>query len=58
MYIHQDITSQVINACFIVHNELGSGFLERVYQEALAVVLKEKEVQYEREKHLPIIFHG
>lgn len=58
MYIHQDITSQVINACFIVHNELGSGFLERVYQEALAVVLKEKEVQYEREKHLPITFHG
>ena len=41
-----------------VHNELGCGFLEKVYQEALEIVLKEEGINYEREKHLPIQFRG
>ena len=41
-----------------VHNELGCGFLEKVYQEALAIVLKEDGIEFEREKHLPIQFRG
>ena len=41
-----------------VHNELGCGFLEKVYQEALAIVLKEDGIEFEREKHLPIHFRG
>ena len=41
-----------------VHNELGCGFLEKVYQEALEIVLKEEGINYEREKHFPIQFRG
>ena len=58
MYIHQTLTGKVIGACYTVHNELGCGLYERVYQEALAIVLREEGIPFEREKHLPIEFHG
>ena len=58
MYLHQTLTGKVIGACYTVHNELGCGFYERVYQEALAIVLREEGIPFEREKHLPIEFHG
>ena len=58
MYLHQELTSKVIAACYTVHNELGCGFFEKVYQEALAIVLKEQGIPFEREKHLPVEFHG
>lgn len=41
-----------------VHSELGCGFLEPVYQEALSVVLTEKGIPHEREKLLEINFRG
>ena len=58
MYLHQTLTGKVIGACYAVHNELGCGFYEKVYQEALAIVLREQGIPFEREKHLPIEFHG
>ena len=58
MYLHQELTGKVIGACYTVHNELGCGFYEKVYQEALAIVLREQGIPFEREKHLPIEFHG
>lgn len=39
-----------------VHSELGAGFLERVYQEAMAIELTERNIPYEREYDLPIFF--
>lgn len=41
-----------------VHNELGCGFLEPVYQEALSIVLKEKQIPFVKEKVLDIEFRG
>ena len=58
MYLHQALTRKVIGACYTVHNELGCGFYEKVYQEALAIVLKEEGIPFEHEKHLRIEFHG
>ena len=57
-YLHQELTGRIIHCCMVVHNELGCGFLEKVYQEALEIVLKEEGINYEREKHLPIQFRG
>ena len=56
--LQQELTGKIIAACFQVHNELGCGFHEKVYQEALAIVLEEQNIPFEREKHLPIEFHG
>ena len=58
MNLHQELTGKIIGACINVHNELGCGFHEKVYQEALAIVLEESGIPFEREKHLPIEFHG
>ncbi len=41
-----------------LHNELGNGFSEKVYQDAFEVLLKENQIPYEREKHSQIVFHG
>ena len=41
-----------------VHRELGSGFLEGVYQEALEIIFVENRIPFEREKELTIEFKG
>lgn len=41
-----------------VHKILGCGFLESVYQEALAIELKERGVAFEKEKEINIAFKG
>jgi len=40
--ICDDVTERILAACFEVSNELGSGFLESVYENALLVTLQEK----------------
>ena len=46
---HQDITSKIIGAAFEVHNFLGNGFQEVIYQRALAWEMQQKELEYSRE---------
>lgn len=41
-----------------VHRRLGHGFLEAVYQEALAIELSEREVAFQREVEIPISYRG
>lgn len=51
-------SGKILKACFEVHNELGNGFLEPVYQEALELEFKNQNIPYEREKLLPIVYKG
>lgn len=41
-----------------VHKTLGCGFVEPVYQEALAVELSKRGIPFEREKEIPIEYKG
>ncbi len=51
-------TFAVIGAAMRVHTTLGHGFLEAVYQEALAVEFRQSGILFEREKRFPIRYRG
>jgi GxxExxY protein len=51
-------TYAIIGAAIAVHSELGPGFLEAVYQEALEIELHAKHVPFERQKALTILYRG
>ena len=56
--LHRNITGAVIGAMYVVHKELGSGFLENVYANALTVLLRGAGLLVEREVVFEIVFHG
>lgn len=56
--LHRELSEQIIGGCFEVSKELGSGFLESVYQQALEIVLRESGLKVEREKPLQVNFRG
>lgn len=48
----------IIGAAMAVHSELGPGFLEQVYQEALTVELEDRQVPFQAQVALPIVYRG
>ena len=48
--------SNIIGAIFEVHKRLGVGLLEKVYQEALAIELKYRNIPFEREKKFDVYY--
>jgi len=48
--IYKEESYQIIGKCFEVHNNLGPGFLEIVYKDALEYEFKKASIPYEREK--------
>ena len=48
-YLHSDITSEVLSAFYDVYNELGYGFLEKVYQNALFNELTQRGIHCQKE---------
>ena len=52
--IYKEETFKIIGAAMEVHRTLGCGFLEAVYQEALAIEFKKQNIPYKQEKKLEI----
>jgi GxxExxY protein len=55
---HEQLTSEILAACFEVSNELGAGFLESVYRNALVIALRQKGLQVEFNVPLTVNFRG
>jgi GxxExxY protein len=47
---HQELTSAIIAAAITVHQQLGPGFLESIYEAALCIELDLRGISYERQK--------
>ena len=55
---HKELTEAIIGAAFEVYNNLGYGFLERVYHRALQVELVKRGVRAELEKRITVRYKG
>ena len=51
---HEELSKRVIGAAIAVHTALGPGFVESVYENALAVELGARGIEFEQQKAIPV----
>ena len=56
--LHQEITGTAIKAFYTVHTEMGWGFLESVYQNAMLIELKQLGLKAEKERNVKVNYKG
>lgn len=56
--IYREEVYEIVGACFEVYNEIGSGFLEEVYQQALGYELHLRSIPYVAKPKLEIRYKG
>ena len=54
----KELSSRIIGAAIEVHRELGPGFLEAIYEEALKIELSEHSMRYDSQKEIKIEYLG
>jgi len=54
--LHGEITEKILGAAFEVHKKLGFGFLEKVYQNAMIIELKKRDLKVESEKAITVYY--
>lgn len=53
---HQELTKSIIGIYYNVYNELGYGFLEKVYQNAIIIELKSRGYTIENQKKISVLY--
>jgi GxxExxY protein len=56
--LYEDLSYKIRGCAFEVYNNLGFGHKESVYQKALALEFKNKDIKFTAEESLPIIYQG
>ena len=54
--LYSDLTREIIGAAMEVHSTLGPGFLENIYEEALAVEFGLRNIEFERQKNIDVFY--
>jgi len=54
---HEELTAQIIGAAIEVHKTLGPGFLEAIYENALAIELHRQKVPFSRQYAVRVFYH-
>ncbi|MGA2915678.1 MAG: GxxExxY protein [Sedimentisphaerales bacterium] len=57
-FVAGGLTGDIIGVAMEVHRQLGPGFLESVYEEALSVEFEIKGIKFQRQKELPVFYKG
>lgn len=57
-YLYKELTSEIISAFYKVYNELGFGFLEKVYENALYIELLKRGLGVEKQKPIKVQYDG
>jgi GxxExxY protein len=55
---HENLAGQIIKAFYKVYNELGFGFLEKVYEKSLALELGSMDLRVERQRPVKVYYLG
>ncbi len=56
---HKDpLTEKIIGCCFQVHRDLGPGFNEKIYHNALKLALKKEGLKHQMEKAFKVCYQG
>ena len=55
-YPHADITDEILDSAIEVHRQLGSGFLEKVYENARCVELRARNVEFVAQAEIPVVY--
>ncbi len=56
--LHKELTDEIIKTFYDVYNELGYGFLEKVYQNSLYLELRERGFRVEAQKQIKVHYKG
>ncbi|MES2446092.1 MAG: GxxExxY protein [Bacteroidota bacterium] len=56
--VKDPLTQTIIGCCYDVHTQLGPGFLEKIYVNALKIKLQQVGLSYQAEKEFNVIFEG
>jgi len=56
--LYKDEVYQIVGAAMEVYNQLGNGFLEGVYQDALAIELAMRNIPFKEQVPLEILYKG
>src|SRR5690348_15535834 len=55
---HRELTEKILGVFYEVYNELGHGFLESVYEEAMALALSQEGARPEKQRPIRVVFRG
>lgn len=56
--IYPELSYEILNVAFEVHNALGPGFVEEIYEEAMAYEFDLRKIPYERQKEVIVSYKG
>ena len=56
--LHKELSEKILKIFFDVYNELGYGFLEKVYQNSLSIELRTRGLQVEKQKQIKVYYRG
>lgn len=56
--VYPELSYQIVGALFDVYNELGGGYREKYYQKAVANALKNGNLMFKEQVHIPLKFNG